>query len=70
VVQGIGPRQIRFEGFQVVDQVFGCTVDIHAGGTSASGCFWSEKLTSGETVVKVVREQGPFRKSCVILVEN
>jgi hypothetical protein len=63
-------RWIRFEGFQVVDQVVDCTVDIHAGGTGASGCFWLEKFISAETVGEVVREQGPFNKLHVILVEN
>jgi hypothetical protein len=70
VVQDLEPRRIRFEGFHVVDQVVNCTVDIHAGGMGASGCFWSKKSISGETIGKVVREQGPFNKLHVILVGN
>jgi hypothetical protein len=62
--------QIQFKGSQVVDQVVDCMVDIHAGGTGASGCFWSEKLISSETVGKVVRGQCPFSKIRVILVGN
>jgi hypothetical protein len=39
VVQDLRPRGIQFEGFRVVDRVVDSTVDIHAGGTGASGCF-------------------------------
>jgi hypothetical protein len=31
VVQDLGPRRTRFEGFQVVDKVVDCTVDVHGG---------------------------------------
>jgi hypothetical protein len=70
VVQELGSRQTRFEGFQVVDQVIDCTVDIHGGWYA---CFWSllvEKFISTKTVCEVVREQGPFSKLRVILVEH
>jgi hypothetical protein len=45
-------------------------VDIHGGWY---GCFRQllvEKLFSAETIGEVVREQGPFNKLHVILVEN
>jgi hypothetical protein len=35
-VQDLGPRQIRFKGFQVVSQVIDCPVDIHG---ELYGCF-------------------------------
>jgi hypothetical protein len=70
VVQDYGPRRIWFRGFRVVDQVVDCTVDIHAGGTGASGYFYSKKLIPSETIGKVVWVQGLFIKLRVILVEN
>jgi hypothetical protein len=60
-------RRIRFEGFQVINQVVDCTVDIHAGGMGASR---REKLNSVETVGEVVWEKGPFSKLHVVLVGN
>jgi hypothetical protein len=57
---------LRGYGLWIVD----CTVDFHAGGTGASGCFWSEKSISNGNVGKPVREQGPFNKLRVILVGN
>jgi hypothetical protein len=56
VIQDLEPKQIRFKGFHVVDQVVDCTVDIHAGGTGASG--W-KKLISGETIASLY-ESNPY----------
>jgi hypothetical protein len=59
VVQDLRLRQTRFKGFQVVDQVVDCMVDIHGGWY---GCFRQllvEKLISTETIGEVVQEQGP-----------
>jgi hypothetical protein len=70
VVQDLRPRQTRFEGFQVVDQVVNYTVDIHGGWYGCFGLLLVGKLISVETVGEVVREQGPFSKLYVILVEK
>jgi hypothetical protein len=31
VVRDLGPRRTWFEGFQIVDKVVDCTVDVHGG---------------------------------------
>jgi hypothetical protein len=70
VVQHLGPRQTRFEGFQVVDRVVDCTVDFHSGWYGCFRLLLVKKLISSETFGEVVREQGPFSKLHIILVEN
>jgi hypothetical protein len=70
VVQDLKPRQTRFEGFQVVDQVVNCTVDIHGEWYGCFRLLLIEKLISAKTVSEVVREQGPFSKLHIILVEK
>jgi hypothetical protein len=70
VVQDLRPRQTQFEGFQVVDQVVDCTVDIHGGWYGCFRLLLVGKLISAEIVGEVVWEQDPFSKLRVILVEN
>jgi hypothetical protein len=70
VVQGLELRQTRFKGFQVVDQVVDCTVDIHGGWYGCLRLLLVRKLISAETIGEVVREQGPFSKLRIILVKN
>jgi hypothetical protein len=44
VVQDLRSRRTWFEGFRVVDRVIDYTVDVHAGGMGALGCFGSGKI--------------------------
>jgi hypothetical protein len=69
-VQDLRPRRTRFEGFQVVDQLIDYAFDIHGGWYGCFRLLLAGQLIFAETIGEVVREQGPFRKLRVILVEN